>query len=77
MTATAITLPPTPSIEARTTEPRPTDPGMGVRPVWKTGVAAGLAASVATTATAGVAHAAGVSLAVGGQAIPLARASRR
>jgi hypothetical protein len=71
MTATAITLPTTPSIENRSIEPRPTDPGMGVRPVWKTGVAAGLTASVATAATAGVAHAAGVSLAVGGQAIPL------
>ena len=66
MTATAITLPTTLTIEAGTAEPR-----AAVRPVWKTGLAAGLAASVATTATAGVAHAAGVSLAVGGQAIPL------
>jgi len=61
MTATAIALPTTHSTERRST----------VRPVWKTGVAAGLAASVATTATAGIAHACGVSLAVGGQAIPL------
>ena len=60
MTATAITVP------SRSTTPRTT-----VRPVWKTGLAAGLTASVATTATAAVAHAAGVSLVVGGQAIPL------
>ena len=38
---------------------------------WKTGVAAGLAASVATLAFAAVADAAGVSLEVGGEAIPL------
>ena len=60
MTATAITVP------SRSTTPRTT-----VRSVWKTGLAAGLTASVATTATAAVAHAAGVSLVVGGQAIPL------
>jgi hypothetical protein len=66
MTATAITFPTTYMTAARTTEPR-----TAVRPVWKAGLAAGLAASVATTATAGVAHAAGVSLAVGGKAIPL------
>jgi len=60
MTATAITLP------ASTIEPRTV-----VRPVWKTGLTAGLVASVATAATAGIAHAAGVSLAVGGQTIPL------
>ena len=66
MTATPITLPTTRSTESRTTESR-----TGVRPVWKTGLSAGLAASVATTTAAGVAHAAGISLAVGGEAIPL------
>jgi len=71
MTATAITLPTTRSTESRTTETRTTESRTGVRPVWKTGLSAGLAASVATTTTAGVAHAAGVSLAVGGAAIPL------
>ena len=50
MTATAITVPTTYSTKARPT----------VRPVWKTGLAAGLTASVATTATAAVAHAGGV-----------------
>jgi len=60
MTATAITVP------TSSTEPR-----TAIRPVWKTGVAAGLTASAATMATAAVAHAAGVSLAVGGKAIPL------
>jgi uncharacterized protein DUF6069 len=60
MTAIAITVP------SRSTTPRTTG-----RPVWKSGLAAGLTASVATTATAAVAHAAGVSLVVGGQAIPL------
>jgi hypothetical protein len=66
MTATAITVPTIPSNGAESAEPR-----TAVRPVWKTGLAAGLAASVATTATAGIVHACGVSLAVGGQAIPL------
>jgi hypothetical protein len=61
MTATAITVPTAYSTESRT----------AVRPVWKTGLAAAVAASVATTATAAVAHASGVSLAVAGQAIPL------
>jgi len=71
MTATAITFPTTPSIEAGTVEAGTTAPRAAVRPVWKTGLAAGAIASVANTATAGVAHAAGVSLTVGGQAIPL------
>ena len=71
MTATAITLPFTRTNEGSTIEVGPTEPRAAVRPVWKPGLAAGLAASVATAATAGVAHAAGVSLAVGGQAIPL------
>jgi hypothetical protein len=66
MTATAIALPTTTS-----TGTDPTEPRTAVRPVWTTGIAAGLTASVATTAIAGIAHAAGVSLAVGGQAIPL------
>jgi hypothetical protein len=43
-----------------------------VRPLWRTGVGYGAVASAATTAVAGTAHAAGVSLAVSGQAIPLA-----
>jgi hypothetical protein len=42
-----------------------------VRPVWRTGVAFGLVASAATTAVAGIAHAAGVSLEVSGEPIPL------
>jgi cyanophycinase-like exopeptidase len=71
MTATAITLPITRTNEGSTIEAGPTELRATVRPVWKTGLAAGLGASVATAGTAGVAHAAGVSLAVGGQAIPL------
>ena len=66
MTATAITVPTT-----RPTEAPSTELGTTVRPVWKTGLAAGVSAAVATTATAGIAHTAGVSLAVGGKAIPL------
>jgi hypothetical protein len=64
MTATAITVP--------TTQSRSTESRTEVRPVWKTGLGAGLTAAVATTATAGIAHACGVSLSVGGEAIPLA-----
>jgi peptidoglycan/LPS O-acetylase OafA/YrhL len=41
------------------------------RQLWRTGIVAGLAASVATAAGAAVAHALDVSLKVGGQAIPL------
>ena len=39
--------------------------------VWRTGLVAGLAAAVATTLTALVADAAGVSLAIAGEQIPL------
>jgi hypothetical protein len=41
-------------------------------PLWRTGVRAGLVAAVATTTTAAVASGAGISLEVGGEAIPLA-----
>lgn len=75
MTTTTITIPNTgPTIrqtEAGPTEAPSTQSRTAVRPVWKTGLAAGLTAAVATTATAGIAHAAGVSLAVGGENIPL------
>jgi uncharacterized protein DUF6069 len=43
-----------------------------VRTVWRTGVAYGVVAAAATTAVAGIAHAAGVSLDISGEAIPLA-----
>jgi hypothetical protein len=39
--------------------------------LWKTGLTAGAAAGVATVATAAVAHGAGVSLDISGEAIPL------
>jgi hypothetical protein len=42
------------------------------RPVLRTGLAYGLVAAAATTAVAGIAHAAGVSLDVSGKPIPLA-----
>jgi len=43
-----------------------------VRPLWRTGVKAGLVAAAATTTIAVVASAAGVSFEVEGEAIPLA-----
>jgi hypothetical protein len=65
MTATTLTTstarPTTGSTSTRTT----------ARPVWRTGVASGLLASAATTTVAGIAHAAGVSLDVSGEPIPL------
>jgi hypothetical protein len=67
MTATLTPSPALPTA-ARTT---PTGTRAAVRPVWRTGVAYGLLASAATTAIAGVAHAAGVSLDVSGEPIPL------
>jgi peptidoglycan/LPS O-acetylase OafA/YrhL len=48
-----------------------TIPTRTAKSLWTTGVAAGAGASVATTATAAIARAAGVSLTVGGQSIPL------
>ena len=48
-----------------------TKPRSATKPVWRTGVAAGAAASVATFSTAAVAQAADVSLKVSGEAIPL------
>lgn len=59
MTATAVAPAPT------TTEPRTT-------PMWRTGARAGVLAAVATTGVAAVALAAGVSLEVDGEQIPLA-----
>jgi hypothetical protein len=61
MTATTITAP----------AARPTIKHATGRRLWKTGAVAGLAASVATLAYAAVVDAAGVSLDVGGEAIPL------
>jgi hypothetical protein len=49
----------------------PTIASKSARPVWRTGVVSGLVASAATTAVAGTAHAAGVSLDLAGEAIPL------
>jgi hypothetical protein len=56
------TLHPTITLD-ETTPATPTHP-------WRTGLAAGAVASVATAAFAAVAHALGVSLKVGGEAIP-------
>ena len=50
----------------------PTTASTSARPVWRTGVVYGLVASASTTAVAGIAHAAGVSLDISGEAIPLA-----
>ena len=60
MTVTAAPTAPT-----TTTESRPT-------PLWRTGARAGVVAAAATTAVAAVALAAGVSLEVDGERIPLA-----
>ena len=57
MTATALATPTT----------RPSQPRTEVRPVWKTGLAAGVIAAAATTAIAGTVHAAGVSLDISGE----------
>jgi hypothetical protein len=68
MSATTITasntFPATESTETTETTTRR-------RGLWKTGVAAGATASVATLAFSAVADAAGVSLEIGGEAIPL------
>jgi hypothetical protein len=61
MTATTITAP----------AARQTTKEYSGRRLWKTGVVAGLAASIATVAFAAAVDAAGVSLEVGGEAIPL------
>src|SRR5436305_413928 len=61
MTTTTITTPAT----------RPATERSSTTSLWKTGSVAGIAASVATVATAGAARAIDVSLKVGGQAIPL------
>ena len=57
-----------------TTHPaRSTSTSTSTRPaVWRTGVGYGLVAAAATTTVAGIAHAAGVSLDISGEAIPLA-----
>src|SRR5262245_55706528 len=65
MAATTVSAPITTAPAARSTVQRTR------RRLWKTGVVAGLAASVATLAFAAVVDAAGVSLEVGGEAIPL------
>lgn len=68
---TATTTPATPSTTFATSTTSIDRPAP-VRPLWRTGLGAGLAAAVATVAVAGVAHAAGVSLETEpGQAIPL------
>jgi peptidoglycan/LPS O-acetylase OafA/YrhL len=61
MTTTTITAP-----SARTATEQ-----SSTKSLWKTGSVAGVAASVATLATAGIAQAIDVSLKVGGKAIPL------
>jgi hypothetical protein len=67
MTTTTITAPATrPATEQSSTESLRKSGSL-----WKTGSAAGIAASVATVATASVARAIDVSLNVGGKAIPL------
>ena len=68
MTATTLTPSPARPTAAPTTS---TGSRAAVRPVWRTGVAYGLLASAATTAVAGIAHAAGASLDVSGKPIPL------
>lgn len=55
-----------------TTVPLPNTPTTSAKALWVRGAAAGVVASVATVSIAALAHAAGVSLAVGGEAIPLA-----
>jgi peptidoglycan/LPS O-acetylase OafA/YrhL len=65
---TATTTLTAPSVRRQTTQT--TQPG--TKKVWKTGAAAGLAASVATSGFAAIAHALDVSLKVSGEAIPLA-----
>ena len=47
------------------------EPASASKPVWRTGVVAGLTASAATAGTAAVARALDVSLEVGGKAIPV------
>ena len=64
MTAT-LTAYPTPA-SARSGSRAP------ARPVFRTGLVAGLVASAATTAVGGIAHAAGISFDLSGKAIPLA-----
>jgi len=68
MTATTLTASPARPTTAPTTSSTRT---RTVRPVWRTGVGSGLVAAAATTAVAGIAHAAGVSLEVAGKPIPL------
>lgn len=61
--STTLVAPTTTPIES-TTHGRP-------QPVWRVGLLAGVAASVATTLVAAIADAAGVSLDVAGETIPL------
>jgi hypothetical protein len=56
---------------ATITSPTYTEPTTSTKPTWRTGLAAGAVASVAATAFAAIVDAAGVSLAVGGEEIPL------
>ena len=50
----------------------PAEQAVAAKPIWRAGLAAGLAAAAATVAVAGIAHAAGVSLETApGEAIPL------
>jgi uncharacterized protein DUF6069 len=62
VTATTITAP-VADVQGSTTRTN--------RHLLRTGIVAGLVASAATATTAALAHAAGVSLAVGGEAIPV------
>jgi hypothetical protein len=62
-TTTTLTVPTT----IRPAAPQPTS----TKQLWRTGLVAGATASVATSAVAAAAHAAGVSLKVAGKAIPV------
>jgi uncharacterized protein DUF6069 len=55
-----------------TTTSAPAGQAVAAKPIWRAGLAAGLAAAAATVAVAGIAHAAGVSLETApGEAIPV------
>ena len=67
---TAITTPAAPTPPASETRPAPRRSASGR--LWKTGMGAGVVASVATFAVAAAASGLGVPIEIGGKAIPLA-----